>query len=104
VTTKLVQWQSTLAPRPDEETCIKAFVKLVAHIGVLEDGEAYCIQNHSSTAGSGFILAHAGQDKFDYVEYNTASAEIPTDFSVGDSNFIGTPKVSFSVLHRGRSV
>lgn len=100
-TTEVVQWQSALSPRPDEETCIKAFVKLVARVVVLEDGEAYCIQKHTSTAGSGFILAHAGQDEFDFVEYHNASAEIPTDFSIGDSNLIETPKVSFSALHLG---
>ncbi|KAH8778651.1 hypothetical protein F5883DRAFT_693490 [Diaporthe sp. PMI_573] len=96
-TTELVQWQSALSPRPDEETCVKAFVKLVARVVVLEDGEAYCIQKHTSTAGGGFILAHAGQDEFDFVEHHNASGEIPTDFSIGDSNLIETPKLHLDV-------
>lgn len=97
-TAELVQWQSALSPRPDEKSCIKAFVKLVARVVVLEDGEAYCVRKCSNTGGNGFILAHAGQDDFDFVEYHNASDEIPTDFSIGDSNLIDTPKVSFSVL------
>lgn len=99
--TELAQWQSALSPRPDDETCIKAFVKLVSRIVVLEDGEAYCIQKRTSTHGSGFILAHAGQDKFSFVECHNASDEIPSDFSIGDGNLIEAPKVSFSVKHLG---
>lgn len=100
-TTGLAQWQSTLSPRPDEETCIQAFVKLVSRIVVLADGEAYCIQKRTSTHGSGFILAHAGQDKFNFVECHNTSDEIPSDFSIGDGNLIEAPKVSFSVKHLG---
>lgn len=97
-TTELSQWLSTVSPRPDEETCIKAFVQLVSRIVVLEDGEAYCIQQRTSAHGSGFILAHAGQDEFSFVGYHNASDEIPTDFSIGDGNLIEAPKVSSRYL------
>ncbi|POS76781.1 hypothetical protein DHEL01_v204829 [Diaporthe helianthi] len=96
-TTDLVQWQSTLSPRPDEATCIKAFVKLVARVVVLGDGEAYCIQKQSHTAPIGFILAHASQDEFEFVECNNASGVLPTDFSIGDSSLIETLKLHLDV-------
>ncbi|KAG6360011.1 hypothetical protein INS49_011067 [Diaporthe citri] len=96
-TPELAQWQSALSPRPDEETCIKAFVRLVSRIVVLQDGEAYCIQKRTSTHGSGFILAHAGQDEFSFVEYHHASGEVPTDFSIGDGSLIEAPKLHFDV-------
>lgn len=93
--TDLSHWQSTILPRPDEETCIKAFVKLVSRVVVLEHGEAYCIQQHDSSRRRGFILAHAGENGFSFIDYHDASVEIPTDFSIGDCNLIDLQKVSF---------
>ncbi|KUI54199.1 Nonribosomal peptide synthetase 2 [Cytospora mali] len=74
--TELPHWQSFLSPRPDEETCIKAFVKLVSRVVVLEHGEAYCIQQHNSSRGRGFILAHAGQNDFSFIDHHDA-ADVP---------------------------
>lgn len=70
----------------------------MSRIVVLQDGEAFCIQKQSSAHGSGFILAHAGQDEFSFVEYHNASGEIPTDFSIGDGSLIEAPKVSSRYL------
>jgi hypothetical protein len=87
---QLLHWSSTLEPRPYKETSIKAFVKLVSRIVVLDPGETYCIQD--STRG-GFILArsvrvgHEGrqQDEEDGGFSFIACADhvIPTDFSIG---------------------
>ncbi|ROV89246.1 hypothetical protein VPNG_10264 [Cytospora leucostoma] len=90
-------WQSCLSPRPDEETCIKAFVKLVSRIVVLEYREPYCIQQLSGHRGRGFILAHAGQNDFSFIAYHVAAGEIPTDFSIGDGNLIDPQKVHLDV-------
>lgn len=79
---QLLQWTSSIEPRPDEKTVVKAFVELVSRIVVLDQDEAYCIQD--STRG-GFISArfsHDGSQAFDFVECSDAS-EIPTDFSIG---------------------
>lgn len=95
VETKSPHWQSGLSPRPDEETCIKAFVKLVSHVVVLEQGEAYCIQQQNSSRGRYFILAHLGQNDFNFVNYHDDGDELPTDFSIGDSNPTDFQKVSF---------
>ncbi|KAK7729785.1 NRPS [Cytospora paraplurivora] len=95
--TELPHWQSSLSPRPDEETCIKAFVKLVSHIVVLEYGEPYCIQQHNSRRGRGFILAHAGQNDFSFIDYHDAAGQIPTDFSIGDRNLIDLQKIHLDV-------
>ncbi|KAJ0124870.1 Nonribosomal peptide synthetase 2 [Diaporthe amygdali] len=95
--TELPHWQSTLSPKPDEETCIKAFVELVSHVVVLEHGEAYCIQQHNRLHGRGFILAQAGRSDFSFIEYRDATGEIPTDFSIGDSNHIDLQKLHLDV-------
>lgn len=85
----LLHWSSTLDSRPDEDTYIKAFVKLVSRIVVLDRGETYCIQD--STRG-GFILAqsvregHEWEEKedgvFTFIEW-ADDQDIPTDFSIG---------------------
>ncbi|ROW02126.1 hypothetical protein VSDG_02384 [Cytospora chrysosperma] len=95
--TDLSHWQSTILPRPDEETCIKAFVKLVSRVVVLEHGEAYCIQQHDSSRRRGFILARAGENGFSFIDYHDASVEIPTDFSIGDCNLIDLQKLHLDV-------
>ena len=87
---QLLHWSSTLKPFPDFDTYIRAFVKLVSRVVVLEPGEPYCIQD--STRG-GFILAHSGtsghegekgQDgAYSFIAY-PAGHSIPTDFSIGN--------------------
>ncbi|KAF4981723.1 hypothetical protein FZEAL_2525 [Fusarium zealandicum] len=86
---QLLHWSCTLEPRPDEATSIKAFVKLVSYLVILDPDEAYCIQD--STRG-GFILARSpstddGQEKedeaFSFIACDDHHA-IQTDFSIGE--------------------
>ncbi|KAG4271816.1 hypothetical protein FPRO04_14650, partial [Fusarium proliferatum] len=44
-TSQRISWTSSVQPRPDEETTIKAFVKLVSHLVVLDEDENFCIQD-----------------------------------------------------------
>ncbi|KAJ4324684.1 hypothetical protein N0V84_003809 [Fusarium piperis] len=79
---QLLHWKSTLEPAPDEKTAIKAFVELVSHILVLDEDDAYCIQDSTR---HGFILAHSshnGNQSFDLIECADVN-DIPTDFSIG---------------------
>lgn len=75
---KTSSWQSSILHKSDEETYIKAFLKLVSHVVVLSRGEAYCIQR--AHASKGYILAHAGQDDFSIIDYK---GDIPSQFSIG---------------------
>ncbi|KPM39846.1 Nonribosomal peptide synthetase 2 [Neonectria ditissima] len=83
---QLLHWSSPLEPRPDEDTSIKAFVKLVSHLVILDPGEAYCVQD---AARGGFILAHSPSAScenettaFSFIGCEDAH-DIPTDFSIG---------------------
>jgi hypothetical protein len=88
---QLVHWLSPLEPRLDKATTIKAFVKLVARILVLEPGEAYCIQD---VERGGYILArsstsaHEDGDNDEDRAFNFINCpddyDVPTDFSIGD--------------------
>lgn len=98
--TELVHWRSALSPKPDAETCTRAFVKLVSQVIVLDHGEAYCIKQHRTAQRGGFILAHAGCEDFNFVEYEDAAGEVPTDFSISDDQLdvaitVDVKKVSF---------
>ncbi|EWG54241.1 hypothetical protein FVEG_12503 [Fusarium verticillioides 7600] len=81
-----ISWTSSVEPRPDEETAIKAFVKLVSHLVVLDEGENFCIQD---TKRGGFIFAQysssEGNDlgSFRFVKLESHQ-DIPSDFSIGD--------------------
>ncbi|KAG9258792.1 uncharacterized protein F5Z01DRAFT_614655 [Emericellopsis atlantica] len=95
-------WTSQLATRFDEEALITAFVKVVAHIIIVDVGEAFCIQD---TARGGFILAHAGDNgpdtTFSFVVYD---GDIPTDFSIGPGKAVQLHVVGDQVRlisHRG---
>ncbi|EAQ90316.1 hypothetical protein CHGG_02251 [Chaetomium globosum CBS 148.51] len=81
----LVHWSSPLEPKPDKETAIKAFVRLVARIAVIEVGDKYCIEDAER---GGFILAHsAGQvhEEGDSGFVDCLDGQvIPTDFSIGE--------------------
>ncbi|KAK7425996.1 hypothetical protein QQZ08_007578 [Neonectria magnoliae] len=88
----LLHWSSRLEPRPDEDISIKAFVKLVSRIVVLDPGETYCIQDCKR---GGFILArssgagHQDEDAgtFTFIDYE-GSHDIPTDFSIGNGKVL----------------
>ncbi|KAF5586125.1 ferrichrome siderophore peptide synthetase [Fusarium pseudoanthophilum] len=85
-----ISWTSTVEPRPDEETAIKAFVKLVSHLVVLDEGENFCIQD---TKRGGFILAQYSSSErnelgsFRFVRPDTHQ-DIPSDFSVGEGKIL----------------
>lgn len=82
---QLLHWSSPLGPRPDEDTSLRAFVKLVSLLVVLDPGEEYCIQD---SIRGGFILARSGSagheedGNFSFI-YCADGHETPTDFSVG---------------------
>ncbi|PNP76744.1 hypothetical protein FNYG_10163 [Fusarium nygamai] len=85
-----ISWTSSVEPRPDEETAIKAFVKLVSHLVVLDEGENFCIQD---TRRDGFIWAQysssEGNDlgSFRFVKPETHQ-DIPSDFSIGEGKIL----------------
>lgn len=80
-----LNWISSLQPTPDDETVIKAFVKLASRLIILEEGESFCIQD---SRRGGFILAHNSisendaVDAFHFVECR--DRDIPSDFSIGE--------------------
>ncbi|KAF4336773.1 ferrichrome siderophore peptide synthetase [Fusarium beomiforme] len=86
----LISWVSSLEPRPDQDTAIKAFVSLVSHLVILDDGEAFCIQDSKR---SGFILA-----QYSVIETNKIGSsrffksetdqDIPSDFSIGNGKIL----------------
>lgn len=87
-----LQWSSSLASIPSKHTCIKAFVKLVSRIVILDSGEAFCIYD---AVRGGYVLAHlvsASQEvteadfedaPLSFIE-NANIENIPTDFSIGE--------------------
>lgn len=81
-----LNWTSSLQPRPDDETAIKAFVQLVSRLIIVEEGESFCIQD---SRRGGFILAHNSSsendvaNKFQFVESHN-DRDIPSDFSIGE--------------------
>lgn len=81
-----LNWTSSLQPRPDDETAIKAFVRLVSRLIILEEGESFCIQD---SRRGGFILAHNPSsenetaNEFQFVESQN-DRDIPSDFSIGE--------------------
>ncbi|KAF5540662.1 ferrichrome siderophore peptide synthetase [Fusarium napiforme] len=85
-----ISWTSSVEPRPDEETAIEAFVKLVSHLVVLEEGETFCIQD---TERGGFILAQYSsaesheRGSFRFVKPETHQ-DIPSDFSIGEGKIL----------------
>lgn len=101
-TSQRISWTSSVQPRLDEETTIKAFVKLVSHLVVLDEDENFCIQD---TKRGGFILAqYSSSERYELDSFRFVKLEnhqsIPTDFSIGEG------KVSYRLVHqvRGSSV
>jgi hypothetical protein len=84
--TECLKWTSSLQPRPDDETAVKAFVKLVSRLIILEEGESFCIQD---SRRGGFILARNSSsendvaNEFQFVESQN-DRDIPSDFSIGE--------------------
>lgn len=81
-----ISWTSSVEPSPDEESAIKAFVKLVSHLVVLDEGENFCIQD---TKRGGFIFAQyssfEGNNLGSFCFVKLAShQDIPSDFSIGE--------------------
>ncbi|KAF5544263.1 ferrichrome siderophore peptide synthetase [Fusarium phyllophilum] len=83
-------WTSSIEPRSDEETAIKAFVKLVSHLVVLDEDENFCIQD---SRRGGFILAQHSSSEiselgcFRFVKLENHQ-DIPTDFSIGEGKIL----------------
>ncbi|EKJ77378.1 NPS1 [Fusarium pseudograminearum CS3096] len=76
---QLLHWTSSFEPRPDRDTAIKAFVKLVSRLIVLDDGESFCIQDSQR---GGYILANSVAETVEFVQYEV-DQDIPTQFSIG---------------------
>jgi hypothetical protein len=86
-----ISWTSSVEPRPDEETAIKAFVKLVSHLVVLDEEENFCIQD---TKRGGFILAqYSSSERNELGSFRFVKPEnhqdIPSDFSFGEGKVSG---------------
>lgn len=77
---QLLHWTSSFEPRPDQDTAIKAFVKLVSRIIILDEGESFCIQDSQR---GGYILANSDAETVEFVRYEV-DQDIPTQFSIGD--------------------
>lgn len=84
----IIHWFSSLEPRPEETTCLQAFVRLVSQIIILDPGESYCIQD---SIRGGFILAQSpsttqeeqeDDGAFEFIDCAGCN-DIPTDFSIG---------------------
>jgi hypothetical protein len=80
-----LNWTNSLQPRPNDETAIKAFVKLVSRLIILEEGESFCIQD---SRRGGFILAYNSSSENDAVDafrfVECRDRDIPSDFSIGE--------------------
>ncbi|CAG1979935.1 unnamed protein product [Fusarium graminearum] len=77
---QLLHWTSSFEPRPDQDTAIKAFVKIVSRIIILDEGESFCIQDSQR---GGYILANSDAETVKFVQYEV-DQDIPTQFSIGD--------------------
>ncbi|KAF5664789.1 ferrichrome siderophore peptide synthetase [Fusarium heterosporum] len=80
-----LNWVSSIQPHPGHETALKAFVKLVSCLIILDEDESFCIQDSSR---GGYILArYSSHGKnavgdFCFIESQNYR-DIPTDFSIG---------------------
>ncbi|KAK2612251.1 hypothetical protein QQS21_001677 [Conoideocrella luteorostrata] len=79
-----LSWTSSLESQPSENAVIRAFVRLVSHITIVDSGDAFCIQY---TARGGYIHALAGDSRQDgsytFVDYGEHQGDVITDFSIG---------------------
>ncbi|CVL08725.1 probable non-ribosomal peptide synthetase [Fusarium mangiferae] len=89
-TSQPISWTSSVQPKLDEEIAIKAFVKLVSHLVVLDEDENFCIQD---TKRGGFILAQYWSSErnelgsFRFVKHDNPQ-DIPSDFSIGEGKIL----------------
>ncbi|KAF4993416.1 hypothetical protein FGRMN_6503 [Fusarium graminum] len=80
-----LNWTSSVQPRPGHEIVVKAFVKLVSRLIILDEDEFFCIQDSSR---GGYILARYPSpgkdvdDDFRFIESQNYR-DISTDFSIG---------------------
>ncbi|KAM0342561.1 hypothetical protein ACHAPU_009413 [Fusarium lateritium] len=80
-----LNWISSIQPRPGHDTAVKAFVKLVSRLVILDEDESFCIQDPSR---GGYILAHRSssgndaRDDFHFIEFQNYR-NIGSDFSIG---------------------
>lgn len=90
-TSRILQRSSSIAKRFERNVCIRAFVKLVSCLVILDTGERYCIQD---SARGGYILARSASsteanieetsdDDYSFIELSD-DHEVPSDFSVGE--------------------
>ncbi|KAF9765231.1 hypothetical protein IL306_002535, partial [Fusarium sp. DS 682] len=82
-----INWVSSLEPRADRDTSIRAFVSLVSHLVILDDGETFCIQDSKQ---GGFIVAQysiseKSKVKSFYFIKSETDQDIPSDFSIGEA-------------------
>ncbi|KAL6914686.1 hypothetical protein FSST1_012446 [Fusarium sambucinum] len=77
---QLLHWKSSFEPRPDQDAAIKAFVKLVSRLIILDEGESLCIQDSQR---GGYILAQSDAKNVEFVQY-PSDQDVPTQFSIGE--------------------
>ncbi|RGP79905.1 ferrichrome siderophore peptide synthetase [Fusarium longipes] len=68
-------------PRPDRETAVKAFVKLVSFLIILDEGESFCVRDSER---DGYILAHLDAEDIEqhFIQCDNGQ-DVPTEFSIG---------------------
>ncbi|KAM0546732.1 hypothetical protein ACHAPJ_010660 [Fusarium lateritium] len=79
-------WTSSLELRASENDVLRAFVRLVSLVTIVDAGEAFCVQD---TSRGGYIWAraedHLQNDSYSFVPYQD---EIHTGFSIGPGKAI----------------
>ncbi|KAH6967058.1 hypothetical protein EDB82DRAFT_542097 [Fusarium venenatum] len=75
---QLLHWKSSFEPRLVQDAAIKAFVKLVSRLIILDEGESFCIQDSQR---GGYILARSDQN-IDFIQC-PPDQDITTQFSIG---------------------
>ncbi|KAF4493937.1 Ferrichrome siderophore peptide synthetase [Fusarium agapanthi] len=74
-----ISWTSSVEPRPDEEIAIKAFVKLVSHLVILDEGENFCIQHTKRDIPSDFSI---GEGKTLQLHFEKHQVQLKTVASI----------------------
>jgi hypothetical protein len=77
---QLLHWISSFQPRPNQDIAVKAFVKLVSQLIILDEGESFCVKDSQR---GGYTLARSGSEDIELVKCNDEQ-DIPTDFSIGE--------------------
>lgn len=94
-----LSWTSSFKTRPNENTVLQAFVKLVSRTIIVDSGEAFCIQD--ATRG-GYIHAQAANnnqdDGYTFVRHEEDRGAICTDFSIGPGKVRYPNRIRHSLL------